>query len=225
MGAPVIVKMKLGYKELRIVKSTTVHQEFRVLRRMLNVAVRKKLPPVNPCSGVEFPVAVKGLFRPIPGWPSVVTNTPEGGDRATLVAVLVADDREFLRKAIRKVLDFDPEIRIVGEAENFPQTVALTRELHPRVVGMDLHMLAPEDFSHKDVKRALAETGSRLVTMSVWHDDASRALAASYGSFTFLDKSNLGQLLIPAADLDFDRAWKSSIWPKADRTPISPHRE
>jgi integrase len=64
LRAPVIVKMKLGYKELRIVKSTTVHQEFRVLRRMLNVAVRKKLLAVNPCSSVEFPVAVKGLFRP-----------------------------------------------------------------------------------------------------------------------------------------------------------------
>jgi integrase len=64
LRAPVVVKAKLGYKELRTVKSTTVHQEFRVLRRMLNVAVRKKLLAINPCSGVEFPVAVKGLFRP-----------------------------------------------------------------------------------------------------------------------------------------------------------------
>jgi site-specific recombinase XerC len=60
----VVVKAKLGYKQLGTVKSTTVHQEFRVLRRMLNVAVRKKLLAANPCSGVEFPVAVKGLFRP-----------------------------------------------------------------------------------------------------------------------------------------------------------------
>lgn len=58
------VKAKLGYKQLGTVKSTTIHQEFRVLRRMLNVAVRKKLLAANPCSGVEFPVAVKGLFRP-----------------------------------------------------------------------------------------------------------------------------------------------------------------
>ena len=35
-----------------------------VLRRVLNVAVRKRLLPANPCSGVEFPVRVKGLFRP-----------------------------------------------------------------------------------------------------------------------------------------------------------------
>jgi hypothetical protein len=39
-------------------------QELRVLRRMMNVAVRKKLLPANPCAGVEFPVKVKGLFRP-----------------------------------------------------------------------------------------------------------------------------------------------------------------
>ena len=31
---------------------------------MLNIAVRKKSLAANPCSGLEFPVAVKGLFRP-----------------------------------------------------------------------------------------------------------------------------------------------------------------
>jgi hypothetical protein len=35
-----------------------------MLRRLLNVAVRKRLLPSNPCSCVEFPVALKGLFRP-----------------------------------------------------------------------------------------------------------------------------------------------------------------
>jgi hypothetical protein len=58
------VKVKVGYKRLGAIKSTTIHQEFRVLRRMLNAAARKKLLAANPCSGGEFPVAVKGLFRP-----------------------------------------------------------------------------------------------------------------------------------------------------------------
>jgi hypothetical protein len=35
------VKVANGYREKGILKSSTVHQEFRVLRRMLNVAVRK----------------------------------------------------------------------------------------------------------------------------------------------------------------------------------------
>jgi integrase len=46
-----------------------VHQEYRVLRRALNVAVRKKFIAANPCSGVEFPARVHGLFRPhYMGW-------------------------------------------------------------------------------------------------------------------------------------------------------------
>lgn len=35
-----------------------------MLRRILNVAMKKKLCPANPCTAVEFPVILKGLFRP-----------------------------------------------------------------------------------------------------------------------------------------------------------------
>jgi len=58
------MKAKDGFVEKGLLKSTTVHQELRVLRRMLNVAVRKKFLFANPCSGVEFPARVNGLFRP-----------------------------------------------------------------------------------------------------------------------------------------------------------------
>lgn len=59
------IKVRDGsYRQAGLLKATTVHQEFRVLRRMMNVAVRKKLLVANPCAGVEFPVTVKGLFRP-----------------------------------------------------------------------------------------------------------------------------------------------------------------
>ena len=57
-------KTSSGYIERGLLKPTTVHQEFRVLRRILNKAVQKKLLSSNPCANVEFPVAVKGLFRP-----------------------------------------------------------------------------------------------------------------------------------------------------------------
>jgi integrase len=58
------VKAKAGFVAKGLLKATTVHQELRVLRRMLNVAVRKKFLFANPCSGVEFPARVDGLFRP-----------------------------------------------------------------------------------------------------------------------------------------------------------------
>ena len=64
LQARVQIKTSAGVVQKDRLKPATVHQELRVLRRMLNVAVRKKLLPANPCAGVEFPVKVKGLFRP-----------------------------------------------------------------------------------------------------------------------------------------------------------------
>lgn len=58
------VRRKAGITELGTLKPATVHQEFRVLRRIFSVAVKKKLCPANPCAGVEFPVVLKSLFRP-----------------------------------------------------------------------------------------------------------------------------------------------------------------
>jgi site-specific recombinase XerD len=60
------VRRKSGSYELGTLKTTSVHQEFRVLRRIFSVAVKRKLVPTNPCAAVEFPVIgeMKGLFRP-----------------------------------------------------------------------------------------------------------------------------------------------------------------
>jgi integrase len=58
------VKTSKGFRELGLLKATTVHQEMRVLRRMLSVAARKKLLTSNPRKTVEFPVPLEENFRP-----------------------------------------------------------------------------------------------------------------------------------------------------------------
>jgi integrase len=68
------VKAGEGFILKGLLKATTVHQEFRVVRRALNVAVRKKILRANPCAGVEFPARVDGLFRPhYMGWSEQLT--------------------------------------------------------------------------------------------------------------------------------------------------------
>ncbi len=57
------VHTKAGLQLRGKLKPATVHQEFRVLRRILNVAVKKRRLAINPCSGVEFPVAVSATTR------------------------------------------------------------------------------------------------------------------------------------------------------------------
>jgi integrase len=63
LSSPRRVRTRLGVRLLGNLKPATVHQEFRVLRRMLNVAVKQKRLPVNPCSAVEFPISIRNSTR------------------------------------------------------------------------------------------------------------------------------------------------------------------
>lgn len=57
------IHTKFGLIRRGRIKPATVHQEFRVLRHILNVAMRQKKLEINPCSMVEFPVSVKNSTR------------------------------------------------------------------------------------------------------------------------------------------------------------------
>ena len=57
------VHTKSGLQLRGRLKPATVHQEFRILRHILNVAVKKRRLAVNPCVSVEFPVPLAGTTR------------------------------------------------------------------------------------------------------------------------------------------------------------------
>jgi hypothetical protein len=57
------VYTKLGVRHQGKLKPATVHQEFRILRRILNIAVKQRRLAVNPCNAVEFPVPISRTTR------------------------------------------------------------------------------------------------------------------------------------------------------------------
>ena len=56
------------------------------------------------------------------------------------IRVLITDDHGVVRQGLRMFLSLDPDIEVVGEAENGKEAVAMARELKPDVILMDLLM-------------------------------------------------------------------------------------
>jgi len=111
------------------------------------------------------------------------------------LAVLLADDHDFVRRSIKSLLESDPEIRVVAEAVNFREAMQKAAELKPDVVVLDLHMGDENQFEPAEVKAAFA--GVRLMAVSIWDDEETKFLAQSYGAAATVDKTNLARVLIP----------------------------
>jgi DNA-binding NarL/FixJ family response regulator len=56
------------------------------------------------------------------------------------ISVLLVDDHSLVRKGFRRILEDDPELRVVGEAADGVEAVKLAQELKPRVIVMDMAM-------------------------------------------------------------------------------------
>src|SRR3984893_9918634 len=103
------------------------------------------------------------------------------------IKVLLADDSDVVRRAIRSLLEAQPEVELVGEAADFAQTIQMANKLKPQVIVMDLHMSEETSVKALNVK-SLLNHGSLLLATSFSYDEDAKALAESFGAVTLLDK-------------------------------------
>jgi DNA-binding NarL/FixJ family response regulator len=57
-----------------------------------------------------------------------------------VTTIVIADDQELVRTGLRMILDAEPDLEVVAETADGPQTVAVVGRLRPDVVLMDIQM-------------------------------------------------------------------------------------
>src|SRR5664279_6047909 len=107
------------------------------------------------------------------------------------ITVLLVDDHSLVRRGFRRMLEDDPAITVVGEAEDGHQAVQLAAELRPRVVVMDFAMPSMNGaVATRHILRAAPDTAILILSM---HAEASYVR-------TCLDAGVRGYLLKNALD-------------------------
>ena len=115
------------------------------------------------------------------------------------ITVLLVDDHALVRRGFRLMLEDDPQIKVIAEANDGEEAVRLARKLHPNVVVMDCAM---PNLSGMDATKAIrAENPTTAVLMLSMHSEHTWVRRA-------LEAGANGYILKSAVDLDLPDAVK-----------------
>jgi len=82
------------------------------------------------------------------------------------VRLLVADDHKIFRQGIKKLLEEEPDLQVVGESADGRETVKKATELKPDIVLMDIAMSNLNGLeATKQIKKVLPEVKVIMLTM------------------------------------------------------------
>jgi DNA-binding NarL/FixJ family response regulator len=75
------------------------------------------------------------------------------------ISVLLADDHPIFRKGLRQIIESDPSLKIVGEAEDGESALELIRTIRPQVAVLDVDMPRKDGVA---VAREVRESGLEI---------------------------------------------------------------
>jgi DNA-binding NarL/FixJ family response regulator len=101
-----------------------------------------------------------------------------------MTSILIADDQALVRVGLRKVLETEPELVVVGEAVNGEDAAAAARRLRPEIVLMDIRMPVLDGIeATRRIVRAHPDTRVLILTtfgLDTYVYDALRAGASGF---------------------------------------------
>jgi DNA-binding NarL/FixJ family response regulator len=103
------------------------------------------------------------------------------------IRLLIADDHPLFRKGLRTLLGAIPDFAVVGEAETGPEAVAISTELQPDVILMDLQM--PGGSGIQATREIMsASPNARILVVTLFEDDDSVFAAIRSGARGYILK-------------------------------------
>jgi len=130
------------------------------------------------------------------------------------IKVLLVDDQQLVREGLRRMLELDEDIKVIGEASSGEEAVTRVKDLQPDVVLMDIKM---SGMSGIEATRKIKETGCNAnIIMLTVYEDKYLAQAAEAGAVGYLLKDITQEELLRAVKVAY--AGQSPVNPAVAKT-------
>lgn len=103
------------------------------------------------------------------------------------IGVLIADDQTLIRQGVKVILRPEPDIQVVGEAENGQEAIDKVVSLHPDLVLMDVVMPGCDGIAAtREIKERSPQT--QILILTVYADQTLFRRAAEAGAIGYVLK-------------------------------------
>ncbi|MEP0804966.1 MAG: response regulator [Chloroflexota bacterium] len=113
------------------------------------------------------------------------------------IRVLIVDDVSETRENVKKLLQFESDVEVVGVARTGKEAIQASQDLNPDVVLMDINMPDMDGITATEAIRA-KQQAVQVVILSVQSDQNYMRRAMLVGARDFLTKPPMGDELISA---------------------------
>ncbi len=114
-----------------------------------------------------------------------------------MIKVLLVDDQGLIRQGLRALLELEPDLEIVGEAENGEIAINLIAELQPDVVLMDIRMPIMDGVAAtQEIQQRF--TGIKVLVLTTFDDQEYVTAALKNGAMGYLLKDTPSEELAVA---------------------------
>jgi len=86
------------------------------------------------------------------------------------IKVILADDHQIVRHGLRSLLEAEPDMKVVAEADNGREALRMARELSPQIIIMDISM--PDLNGIEATRQILTESPKIKVIALSMHSDS-----------------------------------------------------
>lgn len=113
------------------------------------------------------------------------------------IRILIADDHGVMRGGLRALLEDEPGLEVVGEASSGEEVIALTEELQPDIILMDIGMPGIDGIeATRAIKNKFADI--QVLVLSVYEDESLLREAIQVGAAGYIIKRAAEDELISA---------------------------
>lgn len=112
------------------------------------------------------------------------------------ITVVICDDQSLILSSLKLILQTDPQIQVIGTAENGQAGLDLVRELNPTVALIDIQM--PQMDGIEATKLIASTTQTKVIVLTTFNRDDYLFDALQAGASGFLLKNAEPEMLIHA---------------------------